>query len=143
MPSTLLPFIQTGIGKGPWIPAPNSSVPGFDYFRDDQRFDDDQVPGANRSEVERQRSLVWPLLANNELLEPQPRSNWNSSKETRRTKNAWDGHIYKFISPNILSKRPLIHDSQNEAVTTALRTMTNQILKIQGMATIPTRGAPV
>ena len=35
MPSTLLPFLQTGIGKGPWLPTPNSSkIPGLDYFKD-------------------------------------------------------------------------------------------------------------
>ena len=44
MPATLLPFLQTGIGNGPWIPAPNSSVTGFNFFRDDaRRFNRDQV----------------------------------------------------------------------------------------------------
>src|SRR5262249_48040127 len=44
MPSTLQPFLQSGIGKGPWIPAPNSNVPGFNFYRDDsRRFNNDQV----------------------------------------------------------------------------------------------------
>jgi hypothetical protein len=37
MPSTLLPFLQAGIGNGPWIPTPNSVVPGANFFFDDVR----------------------------------------------------------------------------------------------------------
>ena len=44
IPSTLTTFLQSGIGKGPWLPLPNTSGPGYNYFRDSAyRFDNDQV----------------------------------------------------------------------------------------------------
>jgi hypothetical protein len=45
MPSTLEPWLQTGGLNGtPWIPAPNSTIPGLDYlYNVPQRFNYDQV----------------------------------------------------------------------------------------------------
>ncbi|MGH9469275.1 MAG: carboxypeptidase regulatory-like domain-containing protein, partial [Terriglobia bacterium] len=44
IPAHLETFLQNGIGNGPWLPAPNSTTPGFNFFRtDDQLFRNDQV----------------------------------------------------------------------------------------------------
>ena len=32
IPDHLLDFLQHGIGKGPWVPVPNSDIPGQNYF---------------------------------------------------------------------------------------------------------------
>lgn len=43
MPANLLSFLQNGIGKGAWIPGPNASTPGQDYFLSaSSHFVDDQ-----------------------------------------------------------------------------------------------------
>jgi hypothetical protein len=147
MPSTLLPFIQTGIGKGPWIPAPNSSSAGFDFFRDDQRrFNNDQVLVRIDQKISDKAFLYGRYAYNDGLLRnPNLNPNWNLDQGNRGQNLG--GHLTYTLSPNTLFESTVAYSRfrQNEAVTTAFQNdITNQILKIQGMATIPDSwGAPV
>ncbi len=122
-------------------------MPGFDYFRDDQRrFDDDQVLVRIDQKLSDKSFLYGRYAYNNELLRnPNLDPNWNLV-QGNIGQNA-GGHYTYTISPNILFESTVAYSrfKQNEAVTTAFQNdITNQILKIQGMATIPDSwGAPV
>ena len=85
MPSTLLPFLQTGIGKGPWIPAPNSTVSGFNFFRDDtRRFNDDQVMVRVDHKIGDKTFLYGRYAFNDGLLRnPNLNPNWNLDQGNR------------------------------------------------------------
>jgi len=147
MPSTLLPFLQTGIGKGPWIPAPNSGVPGFDFFRDDtRRFNDDQLMFRIDHRIGDKNFLYGRYAFNDGLLRnPNLNPNWNLQQGNRGQTAA--GHYSRTLGPSTLLEVTAGYSRfrQNEAVTTAFQNdITNQILKIKGMATVPDSwGSPV
>ena len=147
MPSTLLPFLQTGIGKGPWIPAPNLTATGFNFFRDDaRRFNDDQVM-VRADHRFSDKTLIYGRYAFNDglLRNPNLNPNWNLDQGNRGQTAA--GHFSRTIGPSALLEVTVGYSRfrQNEAVTTAFQNdITNQILKIKGMATVPDSwGAPV
>jgi len=145
MPSTLLPFLQTGIGKGPWIPAPNSGVPGFDFFRDDtRRFNDDQLMFRIDHRIGDKNFLYGRYAFNDGLLRnPNLNPNWNL-QQGNRGQTAAD-HYSRTLGPSTLLEVTAGYSRfrQNEAVTTAFQNdITNQILKIKGMATVLMGGRP-
>jgi len=147
MPSTLLPFLQTGIGKGPWLPTPNSTqIQGLDYFKDgrtvylgnqviarvDQRFSD--------------KTFLYGRFAYNteDLTDPNLNSNFNFYQKNHMESGAL--HLTRVFTPNLVGDVSLglsqfIQDE--EATTIDKYDITNKILGIHGLSTIPDSwGAP-
>src|SRR5581483_5298859 len=147
IPETLLPFLRNGIGKGPWIPAPNSTVPGFNFFFDDtRRFDNDQVMVRIDHKIS-DKSFLYGRYAYNDGLKKNPNlnPNWWVNQGNRGQTAA--GHYARTISPTTLLEITGGYSrfNQSESANTAFQNdITNQILKIKGMATVPESwGAPV
>jgi len=147
IPSTLLPFLQNGIGKGPWIPAPNSSVPGFNFYRDDsRRFDNDQVIVRVDHRLS-DKTFLYGRYVFNDGLKKNPNLNPNWYVQQGNRGQSASGHLTRTISPSALLDVTVGYSrfKQSESGNTAFQNdITNQILKIQGMATVPAAwGAPV
>jgi hypothetical protein len=147
MPSTLLPFLQNGIGRGPWIPAPNSSVTGFNFFRDDtRRFNRDQVIVRIDQKLG-DGSFIYGRYAFNDGNRKNPNLNPNWFVSQLNRGQSASGHYSKTFGPKLLLDVTVGYSrfTQNEPQSTAFTDdITNQILKISGMATLPDAwGAPV
>ncbi len=147
IPSTLLPFLQNGIGKGPWIPAPNSSVPGFNFFRDDtRRFDNDQVIVRLDHRLS-DKTFLYGRYAFNDGLKKNPNLNPNWYVGQGNRGQSASGHLTRSLSASTLLDVTVGYSrfKQSESANTAFTNdITGAILKIQGMATAPAAwGAPV
>jgi len=147
MPSTLQGFLRNGIGQGPWLPAPNISLPGFNFFRDDtRRYVGDQIMTRVDHKLS-DRTFVYGryALADGDRKNPNYNPNWYID-QIDRTQNA-SLHISRTFSPTFLMDFTGGYSRYRQYAiqSTALKNdITNQILKIKGMATIPQAwGAPV
>ena len=147
MPSTLLPFLKNGIGKGPWIPVPNSNVPGFNFFFDDvRRYSGDQTI-IRADQKLGDGSFLYGRYAYNDGARKNPNLNPNWFVRQENRGQSASGHYSKTINPRLLLDITAGYSrfSQNEPQSTAFTDdITNSILKINGMATLPDAwGAPV
>jgi len=153
MPSTLLPFLQNGIGNGPWIPLPNSTVPGANYFRSipttyfdnqfvvrgDQRIDDKTIVFGH--------VVIDRSSASNPGTFPGASLNPNLSYDHKRPAKSITVHLTRTLRPNLLFDFGFGLSGVTEITTQSTANKFNisgQILKIQGLSTgIPdTWGAP-
>jgi hypothetical protein len=139
-PATLGGFLASGIGKGPWIPEPNSSLPGinyihgspFNYFANQYIARVDQNIGSNSS-------LYGHFTYNEESrLDPNLNPNWHETEGTDTYTAA--GHFVHTFSPNLILDVGVgyTHFFQDEVQSTAGKNdITNSILGIQGNSTNP------
>ncbi|MBI3697128.1 MAG: TonB-dependent receptor [Acidobacteria bacterium] len=147
IPSTLQPFLRNGIGKGPWIPAPNSSVPGFNFFRDDARRVDVNQVIVRIDQKLSDKMLLYGRYALNDTdrRDPNLNPNWNVNQQNRG--QSASGHLTRTITPNLLADVTFGYSRfiQSVSPSTAFQNdISNQILKIKGLATIPDSwGSPV
>ena len=108
MPSTLEPFLQNGIGNGPWVPAPNTSQPGGDYlYNVPEVLGTDQVMGRIDQRVGSQTFLFGHYVYENESgtdLSAFPGRGLSPSWSTfqRRRANNVAFHIAKPMTNNFL-----------------------------------------
>jgi hypothetical protein len=147
MPSTLLPFLQAGIGNGPWIPTPNSVVPGANFFFDDvRRYRGNQVIVRGDQKLG-DGSFLYGRYAFNDGDRKNPNLNPNWYVGQKNRGQSASGHYSKTLSPRLLMDITVGFSrfTQNEPQSTAFKNdITNSILKINGMATLPDAwGAPV
>jgi Carboxypeptidase regulatory-like domain len=147
-PSTLLPFLQSGIGNGPWIPAPNSfETPGINYsVNSQQRYTLDQEIARLDHVFNDKTSVYGHLIFNSEhRSDPNLNPNWNVVEGI--SSYTYGGHLSRVITPNFLFSLDsgVSHFVQNLVQSTAFKNdISNKILGLQGMATIPASfGAPV
>jgi hypothetical protein len=138
IPSTLLPFLENGIGNGPWLPTPNSTTPGFNYFLDSsRRFDDDQVVARIDQRLGSKMFLYGRYAYNRaNLLNPNLNSNYTVSQKNNAHSVAV--HLTDMFRPSLIGEFTFGYSRflQNEpASTVGQYDITNKILQIQGLAT--------
>jgi carboxypeptidase family protein len=155
MPSTLEPFLQNGIGKGPWVPVPNSTTtPGFNYFYSDPTtFNYDQVMGRIDQKAGEKTFLYGHYTFDNAHAResntyPGQTLNPNFFLLHRRRAQTADFHIARPIRNNLLWEFSFGYSKfhQEVAQTTAFKNdITGSILGIKsGVATFPDAwGAPL
>ncbi len=147
MPSTLLPFLQNGIGKGPWLPTPNyTGIPGYNYFKDgNTAYDGDQVIARVDQRLNDKTFLYGRFAYNNENLND---DNLNPNYYFYQRNHTESGalHLSHVFTPNLVGEVSvgLSQFIQQEEATTVFKyDITNKLLGIQGLSTIPDSwGAP-
>jgi hypothetical protein len=152
MPSPLEPFLQKGIGKGPWIPIPNSTVSGLDYLYDvGQDYDDDQALTRVDHKLGSQTFLNGHYLYENDRgtdITAWPGAgdspNW-SWLQHRRSHNV-AAHISRPIRPNFLFEFTwaYMHGYQDAVQSTSFKdNIQGELGFISGITDAPsTWGAP-
>lgn len=147
IPSTLLPFLENGIGKGPWLPTPNSTqLPGLDYFKNvSTPYTGDQIIARVDQRFTDKTYLYGRFAYNTEnFTDASLNSNFNFFQKNHTENGTL--HLTHVFTPNLIAEVSggLSQFIQNEAATTVGKyNITNDILKIQGLATIPASwGAP-
>jgi len=154
MPSTQLPFLTNGIGKGPWIPVPNSTVPGADYFRNIPNiYNANQVVVRLDHHVGNKTSLYGHVVIDKEFARNAPSAypgvslNPNWSFDNNKYAHSDTIHLTRLINPRFLFDFNFGWSGfwQEVVQSTAYKTdITGSILKIQGLSHIPgSFGAPV
>lgn len=145
MPAHLESFLQNGIGKGPWLPAPNSTTPGFDFFRtDNELFRNDQFIVRFDQKVGSKAFMYGRYAFNNaNLTNPNLNPNWHYIQQNRAQSAAY--HVATPFKPNLLFEFTFgwSRFHQNEYYTTAFKNNIVKELGIQGLSTLPDAwGAP-
>jgi len=140
IPSTLEPFLQNGIGQGPWIPAPDSLVPGANYYlADTRRFSNDQGIARIDQRIGNNTFIFGRYAINDaRLLNPNINPNWHYAQANRGQSAAF--HLARSVKANLASEFTFgwSRFHQAEAATTAFKDdITNKILQIQGNSTFP------
>ncbi len=140
MPSTLLPFLENGIGKGPWIPTPNYSRPGIDYFRPDvQRFSNNQIIVRGDQRIGNGTFLYARYGFNNPIKrDPNLSPQWFTDEKEPAQSVA--GHVAHSFGPNLLWDFTFGFSKfryENIYSTNFNNDITNSILKIKGYPTFP------
>lgn len=146
-PSSLLNFLDTGIGKGPWIPAPNADLPGINYIHDSglNYFANQYIARVDHN-ITDNTALYGHFTWNTELRDdPNLNPNW-SEYEDSQTYSA-SAHLSHVFSPNFVFEvaTGYTHFYQDLVQSTAgVNNISNSILGINGSATVPDAwGAPV
>jgi hypothetical protein len=154
IPSTLETFLQNGIGNGPWIPLPNSTVPGANYFanvptnyfsnqyvvRIDQRIGNKTF--IYGSFVDQHESALNPPTIPGLLV------GWNPNYSINTTKQAHTLaiHFNRTITPNMVFDFGFGWSGFEQEVvqsTAGKYDITGSILQMQGLSTNPGAwGAP-
>jgi len=153
MPSTLLPFLQNGIGNGPWIPVPNSTVPGSNYFRTipTTYFDNQYVVRGDQRINDKTfvfgHVVIDRSTASNPGTFPGESLNPSLSFDHEKPAKSITVHLTSTITPNLLFDFGFGWSgvTQTTSQSTAGKfNIAGQILKIQGLSTgVPdTWGAP-
>jgi hypothetical protein len=147
IPSTLLPFLQNGIGKGPWLPTPNSTLlPGLNYFKDGTTaYNSDQFIARIDQRLTDKTFLYGRFAYNHgDLTNPNLNPNYNTYQKNHTETIAL--HLSHTFTPGLLGEvtAGLSQFIQNEEATTINKyDITNSILQIKGLSTIPDSwGAP-
>lgn len=146
-PSTLEGFLQSGIGTGPWVPAPNVNLPGVNYIRDSglNYFQNMYIGRVDQKISE--KSNVYAHVAFDKELRDDPNLDPNWFVTENISSYSIAGHYTHVFSPTLLfdAGAGLNHFYQTLVQSTAFKDdITNKILQIQGNATIPASwGAPV
>ena len=148
MPANLLSFLENGIGQGPWLPVPNINRPGFNYFADSLRtFSYDQVLFRVDQKVGQKGFLYGRYaLHDADLTNPNVNRNFNYV-QVNRAQSVGVRFTWAF-KPNLISEYNFGYSRfhQDEVENFGLQfqhDITNEILKIRGLSTIPdTWGAP-
>ena len=140
IPSTLETFLQNGIGKGPWIPAPNANGPGYNYYLSSAyRFDSDQFIG-RVDQALGSKTFLYARYVNNvgDLLNPSSNPNFSYTQGNETESGAL--HLSTLFTPNLVGELTFgySHFHQNERYSTANKyDIVNQLLQIKGLSTLP------
>ena len=152
IPSTLESFLQNGIGNGPWIPVPNSTVPGANYFSNvpTNYFSNQYVVRADQRigaktfvyghvVIDRESALNPPTIPGLSL-------NPNYSIETTKQAHSLTVHFSRAMTPNLLLDFGFGWSGFEQEVvqsTAGKNNLTESVLGIQGLSTSPDSwGAP-
>ena len=146
-PATLEGFLASGIGKGSWIPAANTNLPGFTYTNvNPYNYIANQYIAQVDQNIGSKSSMYGHVTYNNETrIGPNLKPSWFGTEGMNTYTGA--GHFVHSFSPNLVLDVGLdyTHSYQNEVQSTAVKNdMTDSILGIHGNATLPgSWGAPV
>ncbi len=146
-PATLEGFLQNGIGKGPWIPAPNTSAPGVNFTRDSPfNYSKNQyITRVDHNFGSKTSAYGHFVYQRESKLDPEVSPTWSESESINSYSIA--GHVSRVIKPNFLFEvgTGLNHILHTVVQSTAFKNdITNKILGIKGDATVPASwGAPV
>ncbi len=146
-PATLAPFLQNGIGKGPWIPSPNVNAPGYNYFTNSHlNYFDNQYISRIDKRVSDATNVYGHFAIDKQLRDdPELNPNWGVTESISDYTIA--GHVSHVFSPTFVFDvaTGLSHFEESVVQSTAFKNdITNKILGIQGDATVPASwGAPV
>ena len=136
MPANLLNFLQTGIGKGPWLPLPNTSTPSGAYnyqASSPDLFNNDQFMTRIDQKVGNKTFLYGRYAFNNAALtNPNLDPNWQYIQTNRTNSVAF--HESTQLKPNLLWDFTFgwSRFHQNEYYTTAYKNDIVSELGIQG-----------
>jgi len=140
IPPTLLSFLQNGIGKGPWIPVPNISGPGYNYYDNSAyRFDSDQFI-SRVDQMLGSKTFLYARYVNNvgNLLNPTANPNFTYTQGNETQSGAL--HLSSLLRSNFVAELTfgVSHFHQNERYSTANQyDIVNKLLQIQGLSTLP------
>ena len=140
IPSTLLTFLQHGIGNGPWIPQPNVSGAGYNYYANSAyQYNSDQFIGRVDQSLGTKTFLYARFVYNRgDLLNPSANPNFTYTQGNETQSGAL--HISRLFSPSFVGEVTFgySHFHQNERYSTANKyDIVNGILKLQGLSTLP------
>jgi hypothetical protein len=146
-PATLEGFLASGIGKGSWIPAPNTDLPGINYTNvSPYNYFANQYIARVDQNIGTKSSMYGHVTYNKETrIDPTLNPSWFETESTNTYTGA--GHFVHAFRPDFIFDVGLgfTHFYQNEVQSTAGKNdITNSILGIEGNATLPASwGAPV
>ena len=146
-PSTLETFLTTGVGKGPWIPAPNASKPGINYINDSPSdyFANQYIARVDHNMSNKTSMYVHFTYAKESRLDPNLNPSWSYTEDTNTITAA--GHFLRIFTPNFLFDVGAGYTRyfQDEIQSTAGKNnITNAVLGIRGNSPLPASwGAPV
>lgn len=101
IPAYLLSFLQNGIGKGPWVPAPNSDIPGQNYFRNlSNHFNSNQFIARVDQELG-PATFMYVRYADNRPLLSTPSINPNWGESTTQPAKSIAGNLSHTFSPSL------------------------------------------
>ncbi len=137
IPSTLVPFFENGIGKGAWLPAPNTTTAGNNYFMDGSRPLDKDQTVVRIDHAIGSRTFLYGRYAYNKirLVNPNTNPNWYGAQENDAHSVA--AHLSSTLTPNLVFEFTFGYSRflQNEPLSTAGKyDITNKLLNIQGLA---------
>jgi hypothetical protein len=153
-PATLEGFLNTGIGKGPWLPTPNIpggypawNVLGYNYFLDTNYnyFDGQYITRIDQKITDRTNIYGHFAIDKARRLDPNNTPTWTNFETISDYTIA--GHVSHVFSPTLVFDTAvgLAHFMQNLVQTTAFKNnISIAILGMQGVDALPAGwGAPV
>ncbi len=140
IPSTLLNFMQSGVGNGPWIPRSNVSGAGHNYYANSAyQYTSDHFIGRVDQSLGSQTLLYARFVySRGDLLNPSANPNFAYTQGNKTQSGAL--HISHLFSPVLVGEVTFgySHFLQNERYSTANKCgIVNSILKLQGLSTLP------
>lgn len=140
IPAHLESFLQNGIGKGPWVPTPNSSAPGQNYFKTlSNHFSSDQLIARIDQQLGTGTFMYVRYADNRPALTP-PNLNPNWSVSTTQPAKSIAGNLSHTFSPTLQWNTTVGFSqfSQNLIYSTnGKNDIMNSILHINGYPTAP------
>jgi hypothetical protein len=140
IPAHLQDFLQNGIGHGPWIPLPNSSIPGQNYFRNiSNHFSSDQYIVRADQKLGAGTFLYLRYADNRPSLQP-GNLNPSWSESTTQPTKSLAGNVSHIFSPTFIwdTTAGFSWFSQNLIYSTnGKNDIMNSILHINGYPTDP------
>jgi hypothetical protein len=140
IPDHLLNFLQTGIGKGPWVPAPNADIPGQNYVRTvSNHFTSNQFIARVDQKLGAATFMYVRYADNRPSLNP-PTLNPNWSESTTQPAKSIAGNVSHTFSPTLQwdTTAGFSMFSQNLIYSTnGKNDIMNSILHINGYPTDP------
>jgi hypothetical protein len=145
-PATLESFLQNGIGKGPWLPLPNISAPGYNYDADsNSSFFDSQYITRIDKRISDNTSIYGRFTMDKEFQsQPSITPNWYVTQTVSDYTIA--GHLTHVFSPTFVfvTAEEFSHFEQQVHQSTAFVNNIVATLGIQGGSVWPDSwGAPV
>jgi hypothetical protein len=146
-PSTLEGFLSNGIGTGPWIPAPNTNLPGINYINVSplSYFSNQYIARGDQIFTNKSSAYVHYAYSTAARHDPNNLPVWYNTEDSQTSSVA--GHFVHIFNDRILLDvgAGYTHFYQDEVQSTAGKNdITNSILGIKGNSTVPAAwGAPV
>jgi hypothetical protein len=140
IPAHLEDFLKNGIGKGPWVPIPNSSIPGQNYFRNiSNHFSSDQYI-ARVDQKFGDRTFLYVRYADNRSNLAPGNLNPNWSQSTKQPTKSIAGNLSHTFSPTFLWDTTVGFSQFSQDLiysTNGKNDIMNSILHINGYPTDP------
>lgn len=140
IPANLVSFFQTGIGKGPWLPTPNSSIPGQDYAATLSNYFNANQFIARVDQKLGDSTFMYVRYADNRAAHTPGNLNPNWSTSTTQPAKSIAGNISHTFSPTLQWDNTVGFSQFAQHVTYTTQgkdDIMNKILHINGVPTAP------